>query len=138
MALTREADLMETVPGMSLSPAETEHRAGQACSPQPEPHALLSRPGLHVCCTPPPVHVSNPPSPQASGSGPPKQEKQQINHFMHPSVSSRRGPSGPLSIMDPGLPINVAPRGAHQPCLSKLHTHLTQLGSPWLQEQLRR
>ena len=103
MALTREADLMGTMPGMSLSPAETEQKAGKTCSLQPEPHALLSCPASHVCCTPPHVHVSNPPGPQASGSGPPKQEKQQINHFMLPSVSSRRGPSGPLSIMDPGL-----------------------------------
>ena len=49
VTLTQEADLMGTVPGMSLFPAETEHRAGQAGSSQPEPQA----PPPYMC----PIHT---------------------------------------------------------------------------------
>lgn len=123
VTLTQEADLMGTVPGMSLFPAETEHRAGQAGSSQPEPQA----PPPYMC----PIHTVLRPTrpsgqvlqdtknPQARQKRKKKQNKKKPC-YMLPSMSSKRGPSGPLSTRDPGLPINTAPRGAHVPCLSKL------------------
>lgn len=55
---------MGTMPGMSLFPAETKHRAGQAGLSQPEPHMLLCWPG-YLCAAHGHLNVSNLPGPQA-------------------------------------------------------------------------
>ena len=56
-------EIMGTMPGMSLSPEETKHRAGQAGLSQPEPHMPAQLARVPVCCTRPPEHIKSPWSP---------------------------------------------------------------------------
>lgn len=76
-------------------PSRTRHRAGQAGSSQPEPHAWLGRIGSHV-----PAHAANAPATAgaegASGPRPaaprtPEREKQQISSSALPTMPGRRG-----------------------------------------------